>query len=196
MVSSSFSRTAGRGARLTIALLLSLATSLSATLLEKVEFDQLCQKADLVVVGRCSAQECVWDRSHTTILTVYTFAVSETVKGRAVPSVRVTTLGGIIGDQGQGVAGSPRFKEGDEYVLFLEPEPEAGWRCKGWTQGCYAVLTDPTTRVKTVRGDTTGVSLVGKGSSKLEEGQPGKPMGLSSFLDAVRGHAAAKREAK
>jgi hypothetical protein len=113
-----------------------------------------------------------------------------------VTTVRVTTLGGIIGEKGMNVAGSPFFRTGDECVLFLERDGKSGWRCKGWSQGCYQVITDPVSKARSVQGNTSGVSLLGKGPSKLQEGTPGKPMSLSGFLDTVRGHVAAKGGAR
>jgi hypothetical protein len=175
---------------LVLLLLTCLAGNLPATILEKVDFDRLCQSADSIVVGTCTTSACRWDRNQTTILTVFGFDLSQTIKGTPARSVRVTTLGGVIGDRGMNVAGSPRFRIGEEYVLFLERDPEGGWRCKGWSQGCYRVFVDPATRTRSVKGDTSGASLMGKDSTAIEEGRPGRPIALSTFIQSIQGHAA------
>ncbi|MBI4870216.1 MAG: hypothetical protein HY814_01465 [Candidatus Riflebacteria bacterium] len=161
-----------------------------ATILEKIEFDRLCQTSETIVVGKCAGKVCRWDRAHQTILTVYSFTVSEALKGQPTPTVEVVTLGGVIGTQGLGVAGSPSFRNDEEYVLFLERAPEGSWRCRGWTQGRYEVFLDPKANAKAVRGDTSGAALLRKASGKLEEGGPGRPMSLSTFLDTVRTESA------
>lgn len=183
-------RAAASQASLALLLLICLAGNLPATILEKVDFDRLCQSADRIVVGTCTASACRWDRAQTTILTVFGFDLSQTIKGARADAVRVTTLGGIIGDRGMNVAGSPRFRIGEEYVLFLEPDTEGGWRCKGWSQGCYRIFVNPATRTRSVRGDTSGASLMGKGSATIEEGRPGQPTALSAFIRSIQGHAA------
>lgn len=179
---------AGRalGAAIAALALVLTAAPAGATILEKLDFDALCGGAGRVVLARCIENSSAWDPPGRTILTTTRFAISETLKGPAEASVAVTALGGTVGDRSMGVAGSPRFNPGEEYVLFLDAVPAGGWMCKGWTQGRYSVVTDPATGAKSVRGDTTGASMMKRGSPKVEEGGRGDSMPLSGFLDAVR----------
>jgi hypothetical protein len=169
-----------------VAFALLLAAPVTATILEKVEFDKLCQVSERIVVARCTGDSAAWDDRHQIIQTTWSFTVSQVVKGAATPTVDVVTLGGVVGDQGMNVAGAPSFRKNDEYVLFLERGPANSWRCKGWTQGRYEIAVDPATGLKTVRGDTSGAGLARKGKAAIEEGRPGKPMSLGDFLDSVQ----------
>src|SRR3954469_19857597 len=56
------------------------------------------------------------------IETVTELRVEEAIKGpiAAGETIRVTELGGMVGDVGYVVAGSPRYAEGQRVLLFLE----------------------------------------------------------------------------
>ncbi len=176
-----------RNLGLLMALAALMCAATQATILEKIDFDRLCKTADRIVLGTCTEKSSGWDEKKTTILTTYTFQVKQTLQGDASETVDVVTLGGIVGNQGMQVAGSPSFRNGDDYVLFLTRGEDGSYTCLGWTQGRYEVHRDAQTGEETVLGDTSGASLAERGKSTFTPGARGKRITLPRFLESIQG---------
>src|SRR3954464_9722620 len=80
------------------------------------------------------------------IETVTELRVEEAIKGpiAAGETIRVTELGGMVGDIGYVVAGSPRYAEGQRVLLFLETNDRGEWVSKNMAVGKF----DPAEDVK------------------------------------------------
>ena len=124
------------------ALLLLLApVKLSATIARAISFDQKVENAAAIVLGRCIRQESRWDEAKKWILTYSTFEVEKSLKGGPGRQITIVTPGGRVGDVAQDVVGIPRFREGDEHVLFVR-NSQVGATVLYFEQGAYQVLED------------------------------------------------------
>lgn len=79
----------------------------------------MVRHSDHVVVAVVEKRETRWNPQHTLIVTDYTLAVEERLKGEAPARVTVTVPGGTIGDRTHGTCLSVRLDPGSRYLLFL-----------------------------------------------------------------------------
>ncbi|WBB79081.1 hypothetical protein O7606_23310 [Micromonospora sp. WMMD882] len=82
--------------------------------------------ADYVVVGTVERVAEVQERHGGTPYTVFDVRVRQTLKGRPVRTLRVTQLGGTLGDETWRVAGEPLLETGTTYVLAARTERGRG----------------------------------------------------------------------
>jgi hypothetical protein len=178
---------AARSCGLSLALVAIAALSgagLRATTLVYLPFEQQVDDAGLIVVAVAATRTSSWDTGRTMIHTDIVFRVEETVKGQASGAVTVRQLGGVVGDVGQAVAGTPVFGIGKRYVLFLEPSGEGTYRVVGFSQGSYAVALDGKGKstVQPQLAAPGGVRILGGGQTvQAANGQT-----LQEFLARVR----------
>ena len=78
------------------------------------------------------------------IETVTELRVEETIKGQiaAGETIHVTELGGMVGDIGYVVAGSPKCVEGQRVLLFLETNDRGEWVAKNMAVGKFEHAED------------------------------------------------------
>jgi hypothetical protein len=90
------------------------------------------------------------------IETVTELRVEEAIKGPVVAgeSIRVTELGGMVGDIGYVVAGSPKYAEGERVLLFLETNDRGEWVAKNMAIGKFEPAEDVRGRRLLVRDET------------------------------------------
>jgi hypothetical protein len=95
-------------------------TPLTALTIMMASADELTAESDLVISGKISSIEYVWeDETHRAINTLLTVEVERYMKGMENSTVVVRQLGGRIGDSGDEIPGTPRFDAGEEVILFL-----------------------------------------------------------------------------
>jgi len=137
-----------------VLLVLMLALPGGATTVTRLDLDGLVSTATTIVVGRVESRNTYWTPDRRLILTDYTIAVEDTLKGAVSPTIRFTTIGGTIGDTTLYVAGMPAFADGEETVVFLE---EAGRfrTVVGLGQGKFTVENG------TVTNDLTDLEFTG-----------------------------------
>lgn len=143
-----------------------------ATLSRAIQFDEKVEKAESIVLGKVVAQESRWDDAHKWILTYSTFEVEKTLKGTPSQRVTIVTPGGTVDNIAQNVIGVPRFRNGEESVVFVRSTP-GGPTVLYFEQGAYRVT-------KNDRGDRIVRSAV---SSPV-------------IVDSQRGAAVAPEEAR
>ena len=100
-----------------LALLCLFAMAAAAATLEKLTTEEMTQKATLIVRGRVS--NCSGQMRGPVIYTACNVAVTERWKGAAGAAVQVWIPGGAAQGLVQTFTGTPKFTNGDEYVLFL-----------------------------------------------------------------------------
>ena len=94
----------------------------SATTLERMSVAKMTLAAQLVVRAQCVANSARWDGGE--IWTFTSFAVVDSWKGApsgAAQQLTVRLLGGTVGNLSSTVSGVPRFRPGEEVILFLQP---------------------------------------------------------------------------
>lgn len=146
-----------------------------ATITRAVSFDQKVENAASILVGRCVRQESRWDDAHKWILTYSTFQVEKSMKGGGTGEVTIVTPGGRVGDVAQEVVGVPRFREGDEHVLFVR-NSQVGPTVLYLEQGAYRVVEDrgerlvvPVSSNAVVVDSQRGVAVQSDGTHTLRE---------------------------
>lgn len=112
-----------------------------ATISRAVKFDEKVEQAASIVVGRIVSQESSWDAGRQRILTYSKIAVEKTLKGQAAREVTIVTPGGTVGDIAQDYVGIPRFRIGDDNVVFVR-QTGAGPTVLFFEQGAYRVETN------------------------------------------------------
>jgi hypothetical protein len=129
------------------------------TTLMRMSVAQMSRTAQVIIRGRCVANETTWEAGE--IWTSTTFQVEEVWGGvsvRAVgasQSIRVRLLGGTLGDVTSRVSGIPRFQQGEEVVLFLERTRRGDFSVVSWQQGTFRVRRDRQTGEEVVTQDTS-----------------------------------------
>jgi hypothetical protein len=120
-----------------------LATSFTtvATTLLHMSVAQMSQTAKVIVRARCVSSAAAWDAGE--IWTFTTFDVEEVWRNSAPARITVRLLGGRVGNLTSNVSGIPRFRSGEEVVLFLEPTPRGDFSIVSWEQGTFRIGRDP-----------------------------------------------------
>lgn len=112
-----------------------------ATTLERMSVERMAATAQVIVRARCVSNSTGWDIGE--IWTFTTFEVAETWKGSRSGRVTVRLLGGTVGSLTSHVSGVPRFRLGEELILFLEPTKLGDFTVVSWEQGTFRVGRDP-----------------------------------------------------
>lgn len=117
-------------------------TMASATTLVRLSENQLIEYSTLIVRGRVVKTQSKWNRSRLAIVTQVTVHVDEELMKRSTPTkLIVRHYGGTVGKQTMGLSSGPRFKVGEEVVLFLHTSKHipGEFLLTGWTQGVWKI---------------------------------------------------------
>ena len=153
---------------LALATLLFLASAAAnATVLRAIAFEEKVDRADAILLGRCIAQTSHFDATRDWILTRSTFRVEKTMKGLPAQEITIVTPGGTAGNVAQEVIGIPKFRKGDENLLFVR-HSSAGPTVLYFEQGAYRVQEDgrgervvrPMLSTPIVAGNGRGTTIV------------------------------------
>lgn len=125
-----------------------LCSVVRATTIEKLSLEEMTYLAQRIVRARCISNSSFWAEGE--IWTSTSLEVLETLKGPTTNRIEVRLLGGTVGGLDASVSGVPRFREGDEVVLFLEPTKHGDLTVVSWQQGTMRVLYDSRTGAKVV----------------------------------------------
>jgi len=123
-----------------------------ATTLERMSLEKLTQTAPIIVRAQCRENSAAWDAGE--IWTSTSFEVEQVWKGSAPPHITVRLLGGRAGNLTSTVSGIPRFRPGEEVVLFLEPAFRRALSVVSWQQGAFRIRRDAFADRETVTQDT------------------------------------------
>ena len=121
-----------------------------ATTMVSMSMEQLTQASSDIVRARVVNQVSGWNATHTQIVTITTFEVSQTLKGNAPSTVQVRQLGGTVGNMTDPFMGDVAFRPQGEYILFLEPAGGSNYHVVGMSQGAYPVYQDATSHEERV----------------------------------------------
>lgn len=124
----------------TLALVLVPVTA-DATIFRAMKFDDKVDHAASIIIGRCVRQQSQWDSARNRILTYSTFRVEKTLKGLPAQEITIVTPGGRVENTAQEVIGVPKFREGDEHVVFVR-NSQAGPTVLYLEQGAYRVMKE------------------------------------------------------
>lgn len=129
------------------ALLLLSAASLFATTVIAPEFDDLVGKADYVVRATVKSVTSEWREKNGQrhIFTKVELTVNEVITGTPPTPLVLDMLGGRVGDEELRVVGTPKFKVGEESVLFVQANGRQYYPLAGIMHGKYPVERDAKT---------------------------------------------------
>lgn len=125
-----------------------LAAPLAATSVIPPDLRKLANESDYVIRGvvtAVEAEERVIDSGKTRIYSRVTIAVREVIAGQPPATIVLEMLGGRLGDRETRLAGAPRFRTGDEDVLFVKDNGRAIFPLYRIMHGRYPILRDPQT---------------------------------------------------
>ncbi len=130
---------------------------LRATNQEMATLQTLTQRAEMIVVGRCTAIKSAWNAERTLISTYVSYDVEETIKGGVGDQqIVVKTLGGTVGSITQMVVDGPTFEVGERALLFLTASDEpATFRIQGLPRGKLRIYSDSRTGERVLMRDAS-----------------------------------------
>jgi hypothetical protein len=126
--------------------------SVAPTTLAHMSVAKLTHVSRLILRARCVENSTAWDAGE--IWTFTTYEPTEVWKGSAQSSVRVRLLGGRVGNLTSNVSGVPRFRAGEDVVLFLAPTARGDFSVVSWVQGTFRIRHDQRTGEDTVTQDS------------------------------------------
>lgn len=161
------------------ALLLATSAPVAATTLLRMSLGQMSRTAKVIVRVRCVESAAAWDAGE--IWTFTSFDVDAVWKSFAPARITVRLLGGRVGNLTSNVSGIPRFRAGEEVVLFLEPTLRGGFTVVSWEQGTFRIHRDPRSGEASVTQDTASFAAFNPVTRRFEAD------GIQSMsLDALR----------
>jgi hypothetical protein len=153
----------------------------------RLSLEQLVEGSDRIVQGRCLRSWSAWDANHQFIWTHHEIQIADSLKGDAASTMVVSEPGGVVDGMELAIEGMPRYRTGDEMVLFLYKTPIGFWRARGLDQGKYLVVEDAAAGRRIRAGtpgavlvEPTGVPLRGADLRQLDG------MGLEDFKSRIR----------
>ena len=151
----------------------------AATTLARMSVADMTRASSLVLRARCLTNSTRWASGE--IWTFTSFAPLDVWKGSARAPITVRLLGGRAGNITSHVSGIPRFRAGEDVVLFLQQAPNGNYSVVSWAQGTF--------RIGHARG--AGSEIVTQDTAALDTFDPVtrefKPSGIRSLpLDTLR----------
>lgn len=159
-----------------VALFVGLAPPAGATSIRQLDLDTLVATADLILLGTAGEGQTITRKKRFVTLTP--LVPERVVKGAADGSITVETFGGTQGVVGQKVAGTARFVDGEQVVVFLTRLESGHFRVRGMAQGKLTVV--PGVAGGRAIRDLGGLRLVG--ADGATDGHDGQTVPLDVFL--------------
>jgi hypothetical protein len=126
--------------------------NVAPTTLAHMSLAKLTHVSGLILRARCVENSTAWDAGE--IWTFTTYEPTEVWKGSAQSRVRVRLLGGRLGNLTSNVSGVPRFRAGEDVVLFLAPTARGDFSVVSWVQGTFRIRHDQRTGEDTATQDS------------------------------------------
>jgi hypothetical protein len=173
-----------------LGLLLSAQAPATATSVVRLDVDQLSDKAEVIIHGRCVRKQARKDRQGD-IVTDLTLEVFDGLKGDLGRTFEFTVYGGVLPERGSAIAGAPTFKTGEELLVFLGPVNARGLRMViGLAQGKYTIRRE---RGKTLAfRNLQGLRLVDSETGEEHDPEPEQGVPFDELLARIKARLAEK----
>lgn len=135
--------------------LLFMAPLARSTTLAQLSLKQLADSAHAIVRAEAISNVPMWHDGE--IWAITTFRIEENWKGHASPQIEGWMIGGHAGRITSHVAGAPRFRPGEEAILFLEPTRDGEISITAWGEGTFRIRRDPRTEEARVTQDSAAI---------------------------------------
>ena len=165
------------------------APEVEATTVKQLSLEQMVRGSQRIMLGRCVSQETYWNKTRTRIYTATRFAVTEDLKGESRGAATVVTVGGTMDGLTQVVSGTPRFREHEEVLLFLEAGKGGHWILMGLSQGMFRIATDRR-GMKVAYHASSGLHLVSASAETSDQTPIPSRVELDRLLSRIRQLAA------
>ena len=140
-------------------ILLFIITSVWALTIEKASLQELTNESALVVIGKVISIEYEWeDANQNAINTNITIEVNQYIKGSGDSQIKITQLGGHIGDFGDVIPGTPNFVMDEEVIFFLFEHNNKYW-IHSIALGCFRIFEEENGQ-KSVMNDLRNIHLI------------------------------------
>jgi len=160
-----------------------------ATVLVPADLNELAREALTIVHGRVVDVRSQWTDGRRRIETVVTVEVQAALKGQPGDTISVRVPGGDMGRYRSVMIGAPRFREGEEVVLFLGGRAPALPYLLGMGQGVYRVIREPGTGRPLVSPPVASVP------GRVVRGDAGRrAVGIEEFRQQVKHALVAERD--
>jgi hypothetical protein len=161
-----------------------LTQTVSATTAKLASDDQLIRTSRVILTGDVQAIQASWDARRQNIYTYVTVKVSEVLKGQLRnDTIVIKQAGGRVGDDAIIIDGAPKYKVGQEVLLFLNTLPDGSLTIAHLFQGKYEIVADADTGRQMVRrtidGDNVHI-LPGQTEQVTNSAE------LSAFIEKIR----------
>ena len=139
-----------------------------ATAIERMSLEKMSRTAKVIVRARCVGNSTSQDGGE--IWTFTNFAVEQVWRGTAPAQITVRLLGGRMGNLTSSISGVPRFRAGEEVLLFLEPTARGDFSVVSWEQGTFRIRRDPATGRESATQDTASFATFDPVTRRFEAG--------------------------
>ena len=158
-----------------------LALSAQATIMQRLEIEELTRNSSDIFHGQITSTQTYWNAEHTRIYTGVTVRINETFKGaaRRGETIKVVQLGGEKDGRKTDYAGRPEFAAGESVVLFTTRTRSNELTVVALKQGKMSVNGEYVTR------DFSGLTLMERSQSGREL-QPVKAAAVQLTLTELR----------
>jgi hypothetical protein len=137
--------------RLLIVSLLAAAPSLQAITYIVPNDRDLVKRAEAIVIATAAESHSEL-RDGGRLVTVATLRVERVLKGSVADSVQLVELGGAVDGRITFIPGSPRYEDGQRYLVFLRTNPAGEWSTFGFGLGKFEFVSDLHGRELVTRG--------------------------------------------
>lgn len=144
-----------------------LAAPVTATTLARMNFARLTAAATVIVRARCLRSFSDWEG--TEIWTRTRFQTLETFKGSPPAEFTVRLIGGKVGGIESIVSDVPRFRPGEQVVLFLNSSAGDSYSVTAWVEGAFRVRHDRSGHALLTQ-ESAGEAVYDRATRQLREG--------------------------
>ena len=170
-----------------------------ATTVIAPRFEKLVDRADLIFTGHVISQQSRWQESNgqRVIMTFVSFAVQQVHKGRANSSVTLQFLGGTVGNVTLDVTETPKFKQGERVVLFVEGNGVNVSPVVGFYHGKFVLQRDSSGRDNVLQHNgepLVSVTQLGRAKSAAIAARREQGISHEEFLSQIQRRLSASKQ--
>jgi hypothetical protein len=153
--------------------------------------EEMVHDAALVVVAVPVASRAYWHNRR--IVSDVTVRVTAVLSGNSVSNDIVVRLpGGIVGDVGQSIAGSPTLSLNTQVVLFLSAPRDGVRTVLSMAAGVFPMTLTPTGEVRVLPPQTDGITFISPPTASHNTSPPMPAQGESLQVFAARVRSVAR----
>lgn len=172
-------RTRARLSTILLCVSLLVCAAATAATLAHMSVADMTHASSLILRARCLGNSTRWDSGE--IWTFTSFAPVDVWKGSAHSTITVRLLGGRAGNITSNVSGVPRFRTGEDVVLFLQRAANGNYSVVSWVQGTFRIGHDRGAALEIVTQDSAALDTFDPATRQF------KPSGIRGFsLHALR----------